>query len=146
MSNRKEYTINELKEGIEYCSIPYINAFGYQKPRKYKILNNTLYCTRMGDWNEDTQPYNELRKLKFIKINNKENNTIDWSKVPGGTLVQVRDYSDEEWITKRFVSFDCKTSTYPFITKDPQDDSLIFYAYHQCRIHPSVKILDEWLG
>ena len=76
---------------------------------------------------------------------------IDWTKVPRGTKVQVRDKEDGLWKNKYFVKFEAIDGYYPFIASIHLDNDFTNYKmeidaceWQYCRIHPIVEIPDEW--
>ncbi|EPZ9216513.1 hypothetical protein JVI29_002907 [Clostridium perfringens] len=67
---------------------------------------------------------------------------IDWSKVPFGTKVQASDHSAlKESRRKSLVSYE-KRLKKPFLIFSEELNEVFSYKY--CRIHPSVKIKEEW--
>lgn len=44
-------------------------------------------------------------------------NKVDWTKVPTGTLIHVRDYNDEQWNTREFISYNSSLAL-PFVCKN----------------------------
>ena len=70
---------------------------------------------------------------------------IDWSKVPTGTPVQVIDWQDDfnDFTGKDiFIKYEPKLIKYPFIVAENFEREATSYKY--CRIHPDVKIQDDW--
>lgn len=91
--------------------------------------------------------YNEVINGCFVEIKRE----IDWSKVPRGTKVQVKDRGEWEWKNSYFIKYESSKEEYPFQVNEWQDDDYTgfkteqysdFYKY--CRIHESVAIPDEW--
>lgn len=77
--------------------------------------------------------------LKLIWKRKKE---IDWSKVPFGTKVQASDHSDLKKCRRNsLVSYE-KRLKKPFLIFNEELNEVFSYKY--CRIHPSVKIQEEW--
>lgn len=67
---------------------------------------------------------------------------IDWSKVPFGTKVQASDHSVlKECRRNSLVSYE-KRLKKPFLIFNEELNEVFSYKY--CRIHPSVKIQEEW--
>ncbi|EIF6155373.1 hypothetical protein LFJ62_003080 [Clostridium perfringens] len=67
---------------------------------------------------------------------------IDWSKVPFGTKVQASDHSAlKESRRNSLVSYE-KRLKKPFLIFNEELNEVFSYKY--CRIHPSVKIQEEW--
>ena len=67
---------------------------------------------------------------------------IDWSKVPFGTKVQASDHSAlKESRRNSLVSYE-KRLKKPFLIFSEELNEVFSYKY--CRIHPSVKIKEEW--
>lgn len=70
---------------------------------------------------------------------------IDWSKVPFGTKVIASDdlnEEDEDVFEMIFVGYEPKLEEYPFIVAYDNDDDALSFRY--CKIHPLVKIKEEW--
>ena len=91
--------------------------------------------------------YNEVINGCFVEIKRE----IDWSKVPRGTKVQIRDYEEEEWSNEYFIEYQPLKKEYCFRTSRISDDNytgctmeLDSDIWEYCRIHPSVQIPDEW--
>ena len=91
--------------------------------------------------------YNEVITGYFVEIKRE----IDWSKVPRGTKVQVKDKEEREWENSYFIKYESSKGEYPFQANEWQDDDYTgfkmeqysdFYKY--CRIHESVEIPEEW--
>lgn len=74
---------------------------------------------------------------------------IDWGKVPEGTKVQVKDHHDKEWVNRYFSNFK-KGEKMPFSTWLRNEDEFTGEGFlnpapwKYCRIHPSIKIKEEW--
>ncbi len=72
---------------------------------------------------------------------------IDWSKVPKWTKVQVRDFDNDDWENRYFIGIgvndDVEYFSATFCDKFTYDN-FKFANWHQCRIHPSVEIKEEW--
>lgn len=91
--------------------------------------------------------YNEVINGCFVEIKRE----IDWSKVPRGTKVQVKDREGGKWENSYFIKYESSKEEYPFQVNEWQDDDYTgfkmeqysdFYKY--CRIHESVAIPEEW--
>ncbi|MGU8484948.1 hypothetical protein ACV3NV_14545 [Clostridium perfringens] len=70
---------------------------------------------------------------------------IDWSKVPFGTKVITSDCSDFEGALENeyiFVGYKEDLKRYPFIVALNLDKGATSFRY--CKIHPLVKIKEEW--
>ena len=69
---------------------------------------------------------------------------LDWSKVPQGTPVEVRNYPDGEWV--KGYGFIAKATTalenQPFIVATGYAGP---YNWRYCRLAPDVEIKPEWL-
>lgn len=106
-----------------------------------------LSCKSKKDFFKSSLSYNEVKNNYFVEIKR----GIDWSKVPRGTKVQVRDKEDGLWKNKYFVKFEAIDGYYPFITSIHLDNDFTNYKmeidaceWQYCRIHPTVEIPDEW--
>ncbi len=42
---------------------------------------------------------------------------VDWTKVPAGTMIHVRDYDDERWTVREFIRYNPGVITYPYVCK-----------------------------
>ena len=84
---------------------------------------------------------NDKSKLKLIWERPRE---IDWSKVPFGTKVQASDdlNKEDDDLERIFVRYEAKLKEYPFIVAYDTDDDAQSFRY--CKIHPDVKIKEEW--
>ena len=134
----------ELEEGKMYFEKEYNN--------RYIIKNGILYAcnfytSNKSDFEKSILPYNEVLTMNFEEIKRE----IDWSKVPQGTKVQVRDYKDREWFNRYFYCFnsDCK---YIYTVSEIKEDdeytgatmSNFTNSWIYCRIHESVEIPNSW--
>ena len=45
------------------------------------------------------------------------NTKVDWTKVPAGTMIHVRDYDDESWYVREFIQYD-REYYLPFVCKN----------------------------
>lgn len=91
--------------------------------------------------------YNEVINGCFVEIKRE----IDWSKVPRGTKVQVRNGTNQKWENAYFVSYSGNVFPLSFESSPIKDDEFtefkaerISALFSCCRIHPSVEIPDEW--
>lgn len=106
-----------------------------------------IYTSTIG-WEDSILSCNNATAGYFTE-NQKE---IDWSKVPRGTKVQVRDEDDEEWENKYLISFDNEYfNRRPYYVSRILDDDYVGVVmedecshWGQCRIHKSVEIPYEW--
>ena len=109
--------------------------------------SESLFEENQNDFLKSALTYNEVKNNYFVEIKKK----IDWTKVPRGTKVQVRNKEEGLWKNKYFVKFEAIDGYYPFITSIHLDNDFTNYKmeidaceWQYCRIHPSVEILDEW--
>ena len=114
----------------------------------YKVGNSgKLFYTDGTEWEESDIYYNEMFDITFEEIQRE----IDWTKVPRGTKVQVRNYEEwGRWINVYFVE-QIKSTTCLFKTSFFLDDEFTgvtiegnTHLWKYCRIHESVEIPDEW--
>ena len=145
----KGLKIQDLQEGKLYR---FYGEEGDNTPnRYYRINNNGDLIVAFEDEVDKEYPsglhYNRVIHGFFDEIER----GIDWSKVPRGTKVQVRDDEEAEWLNRYFIKFDCKDRNYSFCTSVFPDDEFTGiemkkYAmrWKYCRIHESVEIPDEW--
>lgn len=116
----------------------------------YKIdEEGDLYCKDpcAKEFVESTLFYNEVINGCFVEIKRE----IDWTKVPRGTKVQIREGAwDIIWHNRYFIKYEkdyekcfCTGIYLDDIFMDRKiEDSLQTYKY--CRIHESVAIPEEW--
>lgn len=147
----KIYSILEFTEGIQYRKLL---DNGKKSRYIYKIENKKLYCRfdneAKNEFKESKMSYNELIDTKYIRYEEKKE--IDWSKVPRGTKVQVRDFDDGDfWYNRYYYGFD-KDSEYPYCTTKRIDDDEFtgetakstLTGYQKIRIYDSADIKESW--
>ena len=118
------YFIDE--QGNLYCT-------NYTKDKRYSL--------------ESILTYNEVKNGYFIEAKRE----IDWTKVPRGTKVQVRDYENEKWRNGYFYKYK-EGSDFPFkITEFKEDDSFVgikledsYVSWEQCRLYEDVEVQEDW--
>lgn len=140
----KKLKIQDLKVGKFY------KAFykGIEYKGVFKVGNSgKLFVCAGLEWENSLFYYNEMFDVTFVEIKEE----INWSKVPRGTKVQVKDNCDSEWGNSYFIKYESSKEEYPFQVNKWQDDDYTgfkmeqysdFYKY--CRIHESVEIPEEW--
>lgn len=142
--NIEKRKIRELEPGKIYkCVYKGVeNAFFYKVDDEGRLFS---YRKNVGTWRETTLTYNRIFEVCFIEAKG-----IDWTKVPRGTKVQVRDNCDSEWENAYFVKIN-KNERHPFEAAFYLDDDFIGVVmeddseyWSRCKIHESVKILDDW--
>ena len=139
--------IQDLEVGKIYR---FYNGDGSILPKNIYIINKQgeLYCgDKYYNFSKSTLSYNTAINGFFKEIERE----IDWSKVPRGTKVQVKDKEDGLWRNKYFVKFEAIDGYYPFITSIHLDNDFTNYKmeidaceWQYCRIHPTVEIPEEW--
>lgn len=110
------------------------------------------YCKNKNGFSKSSLIYNAVINGYFTEIKKE----IDWSKVPRGTKVQVRDKEEYEFVNMYFIKF-CKNERVPFkvnscfsVSPCLDDGFTDFKMEHYnnfwkyCRIHPEVQIPDDW--
>ena len=116
----KIYSILEFKEGVQYRKLL---DNGKESRYIYKIENKKLYYRfdnkEKNEFEESKMSYNELIDTKYVRYEEKKE--IDWSKVPRGTKVQVKDYGTYFWYNRYYYGFD-KDSGHPYCTTKRIDD------------------------
>lgn len=119
----------------------------YGSSYKINIDKNLIVVTDDGEESISHLLYNQVVNGYFVEIEKE----IDWTKVPRGTKVQVKDKEGWEWKNSYFIKYESSKEEYPFQVNEWQDDDYTgfkmeqcsdFYKY--CRIHESVEIPDEW--
>lgn len=140
-------SINDLEEGKIY---KFTLADGVKCAHTHRIKNNILQVKAIGKatWEDSILSYNNAISGYFEEIKKE----LDWSKVPRGTKVQVRDDENQEWENRYFIKYiPSDDKEYPFKTSKWLDDNYINLKmeylcdiWKYCRIHESVKIPDEW--
>lgn len=67
---------------------------------------------------------------------------IDWTKVPQGTLVEVRDDVNDSWRSRTFLCFSIEKQQHGhFVASDEGYIS----SWRCCRLAPGVEVKKEWL-
>ena len=139
--------IQDLEVGKIYR---FYNGDGSILPENIYIINKQgeLYCgDKYYNFSKSTLSYNTAINGFFKEIERE----INWSKVPRGTKVQVKDKEEWEWKNSYFIKYESSEKEYPFQANEWQDDDYTgfkmeqysdFYKY--CRIHESVAIPEEW--
>lgn len=109
--------------------------------------SESLFEENQNDFLKSALTYNDVKNNYFVEIKKK----IDWTKVPRGTKVQVRNKEEGLWKNKYFVKFEAIDGYYPFITSIHLDNDFTNYKmeidaceWQYCRIHPTVEIPEEW--
>ncbi|MDM0458224.1 hypothetical protein QTG90_11145 [Clostridium perfringens] len=112
------------------------------KGNGFEILNiNFVYETEC--WGLGLKDL--LSKTTALKLIWERPREIDWSKVPFGTKVITSDCSDFEGALKNeyiFIGYKEDLKRYPFIVALNLDKGATSFRY--CKIHPLVKIKEEW--
>lgn len=90
----------------------------------------------------------EIFEDKNLKLIWEKERELDWSKVPEWTKVQVKFPGEVEWENYLFTNY-LPNNVFKFLVAGFKDDEFTGYeaTRHQveyCKIHPSVKIKDEW--
>lgn len=100
------------------------------------------------------KPYNlsEIFALEDLELIWEKEKEIDWNKVPEGTKVQVSDFRDDcDWVNRYFRS--CNPKGFPFFTFEVWNRDKDKFTkkgfegreqWKFCKIHPEVKIKEEW--
>ena len=134
--------INNLEEGKFY---KFINANDIESEYIYVIKNSLLYFIQDNYELVSEITYNDIVLGYFKELQ------IDWSKVPRGTKVQVRDSENQEWRNAYFSKFIKENEEYSFRASDIKDDEFTklnlddtSWGYKYCRIYSSTEILPEW--
>lgn len=115
---------------------------------KINIDKNLMVVTDDGEESISHLLYNQVVNGYFVEIEKE----IDWTKVPRGTKVQVRDSENQEWSNAYFSKIlKSKNTDYPFRASFINDDEFTklnlddtSWGYKCCRIHKSVEIPEEW--
>ena len=146
----KIYSILEFKEGVQYRKLL---DNGKESRYIYKIENKKLYYRfdnkEKNEFEESKMSYNELIDTKYVRYEEKKE--IDWSKVPRGTKVQVRDFDGDFWYNRYYYGFD-KDSEYPYCTTKRIDDDEFtgdtakntLTGYQEIRIYDTADIKESW--
>lgn len=108
---------------------------------------DSLSCKSKKDFFKSSLSYNEVKNNYFVEIKRE----INWTKVPRGTKVQVKDSKKQKWKNAYFSKFLESNKTYPFKASFINDDEFTelnldttSWRYKYCKIHPSVEIPEEW--
>ena len=140
----KKLKINELEEGKIY-------TFTFEDNLEcafvHRIKNNRLQAECTLGWEDSILSYNSATAGYFTEIQRE----IDWTKVPRGTKVQVRDNEKQKWENAYFVSYAENVFPLSFESSPIKDDEFTKFkaerfskVFEYCRIHPSVEIPNEW--
>ena len=134
--------INNLEEGKFY---KFINANDIESEYIYVIKNSLLYFIQDNYELVSEITYNDIVLGYFKELQ------IDWSKVPRGTKVQVRDNEKGNWINAYFSKLIKENEEYSFRASAVKDDEFTNikmddneWGYKYCRIYSSTEILPEW--
>ncbi|WP_075824050.1 hypothetical protein [Clostridium perfringens] len=120
---------------------------GYEKKTNFdeNMINIDLKKVKITEVYEVIEPFSLkeiLNEGKGLRLIWKRPREIDWSKVPFGTKVQASDHSDLKGSRHNsLVSYE-KRLKKPFLIFNEELNEVFSYKY--CRIHPSVKIQEEW--
>ena len=68
---------------------------------------------------------------------------IDWTKVPQGTPVEVRDSSRKDWLNKKFLVYSKEKLSFGHYVVF--DDAGVVNTWRYCRLVPDVEVKKEWL-
>lgn len=136
--------IQDLQKGKFY------RAFykGVEQNGVFKVGNSgRLFVCAGLEWENSLFYYNEMFDVTFEEIKRE----IDWTKVPRGTKVQVKDNEKGSWRNAYFSEFIKENEEYSFRASFVNDDKFTglslddsTWSYKYCRIHPTVEILDDW--
>lgn len=141
----KKLKIQDLKVGKIYKAI-------YEDVEQNGIFKindvNKLMIKDDIRWVQIGISYNTVLDIEFVEIEKE----IDWTKVPRGTKVQVRDSENQEWKNAYFSkTLNSKEVDYPFKASFINDDEFTelnldntSWNYKYCKIHESVEIPEEW--
>lgn len=139
-------SINDLEEGKIY---KFTLADGVKCAHTHRIKNNILQVKAIGKaiWEDSILSYNNAISGYFTELKRE----IDWTKVPRGTKIQVKDEDDEEWVNKYLISFNNEYFNLPYYVSRILDNDYVGDVmedagshWGQCRIHESVKIPNKW--
>lgn len=140
----KKLKIQDLKVGKFY------KAFykGVEQNGVFKVGNSgKLFVCAGLEWENSLFYYNEMFDTTFEEIERE----IDWTKVPRGTKVQVRNNTNQKWENAYLVSYSDNVFPLSFESSPIKDDEFTKFKAERisdlfscCRIHPSVEIPDEW--
>ena len=146
----KIYSILEFKEGVQYRKLL---DNGKESRYIYKIENKKLYYRfdnkEKNEFEESKMSYNELIDTKYIRYEEKKE--IDWSKVPRGTKVQVKDFDTYFWYNRYYYGIH-KGGKYPYCTTKRIDDDEFtgdsakntLTSYQEIRIYDPADIKESW--
>lgn len=122
---------------------------GDETDEDYKVESSGKLLENYGfGWKESNISYNILLDTTFEEVKKE----IDWTKVPRGTKVQVRDEKEDEWLNRYFLKivkeeyeedyFEVALCEDNNFTGCKMEDYCSYWKY--CRVHESVLIPDEW--
>lgn len=122
---------------------------GVEQNGVFKVGNSGRLFTCTGlEWENSLFYYNEMFDTTFEEIERE----IDWTKVPRGTKVQVRDEEEEEWLNRYFLKIVKEEYEEDYFEVASYEDNnftgykMEYYCsyWKYCRVHESVLIPDEW--
>lgn len=133
--------INELKLGKPYKSK--LSGTIYKIDKNKKLLLRE----KNGEWVESSLAYNTCLEMNFEEAKY----TIDWTKVPRGTKVNVKDNLLSNFVNRYFQGYN-EDSTNKFLASLVNDDEFTglsgennSLSWRVCKLDESVEIKDEWI-
>lgn len=79
----------------------------------------------------------------IYEIPDKSDSKIDWSKVPEGTPVEVKDKLHDDWTKRIFLAFAARKTNSRFVTYSYCKNVIVSWKY--CRLAPDVEVKEAWL-
>lgn len=140
----KKVKVQELEKGKIYKAI----RENVELNGIFRINNvNKLMIKDDTRWVQIEVSYNTVLDIEFVEIKKE----IDWTKVPRGTKVQVRNDTNQKWKNAYLVSYSDNVFPLSFESSPIKDDEFtefkaerISALFSCCRIHKSVEIPEEW--
>jgi len=110
------YPVREAVLEITHAEHALILMFSHEKVKMIKFIR-AQYNLGLYDAEQvvDTVIASAEVKPSVQLKSTAEETEVDWSKVPEGTWIYVRDYETEEWNKRRFIKFTKKSTAFQFV-------------------------------
>lgn len=155
-SDLKSGMVIEWKEGYKFLIVGQ-SAIGrngkhslstYTEDLKDNLGSVSYDIVKVYTTNNENINLNNIFDENYLDLIWEREREIDWSKVPEWTKVQVKFPGEIEWENYLFTNY-LPNNVFKFHVAGFKDDEFTGYeaTRHQaeyCKIHPSVKIKEEW--
>lgn len=105
----------ETKEELQFFTA-LLGAVTSNHMKAFGVNDNKVYGTLLEACNDEGCPasFTVILDEQVLAVEGAE---VDWSKVPRGTNILVRDYKDEDWVERIFISYN-RDDVYPYFCTD----------------------------